>query len=126
MAEFLSEEHPRARVPHECCSCQKFIDVGEVHLRQTLKDGDVYSLRYHLDCRKAEEKANKEYDAGEWMFLWEVLEDGGRDARMWLANDYPTVAARLGISVYEWCDTWWWIDAKTNPFFWVRAEHSLR
>jgi len=126
MVEVVSETMPVARKLHRCDSCETDILVGETYFCQTLQDGHLYTLRYHPDCRKAEIEANKDYHGEEWSFLWEVLEDGERDARMWLAQSHPTVATRFGISVYEWCDTSWWIDSRSNPYFWRRVEHVLR
>lgn len=54
MVEEIAREERKARKSHQCYHCYRAIPRGEVHDVFTGKsDGEIYTLRAHLDCRDA-------------------------------------------------------------------------
>lgn len=87
------------RKAHKCVGCDRMIEIGQPAERWSgMTDGDFASVIYHVDCRAAEIELNKlaSTDWDEWMGLADI-EDDDWD---WLIEEYPAVAARMGLPPY--------------------------
>ena len=53
MLEFYHVKHPKARKEHVCDLCNSKIPLGQVYERYSGKyDGDMFDLKYCLNCEK--------------------------------------------------------------------------
>lgn len=95
---FVNERAVKAlRKDATCCACSRKIHAGEPAVRWAgVIDGDFASVAYHPDCRAAEIAYNAICDtnADEWLSFRDMEEDD----HVWLAEEHPTVAARLGLT----------------------------
>lgn len=96
---FVAETTVKAvRKRHVCDGCGRHIDIGQPAQRWAgLTDGDFGTAIYHLDCRAAETALNDMHGthyADEWVGLV-VIDD---EDWPWLAETYPAVAERMGIT----------------------------
>lgn len=55
MIEELNRGRVKGRKPHQCFDCYRAIPKGESHDFGTFKYYDVYTIRWHDDCKKASE-----------------------------------------------------------------------
>ena len=97
---FVSETTVKAvRKRHRCEGCGKHIEIGEPAKRWAgMSDGDFVSVIYHPDFRAAEERMN---ELAGWRYGddWYLLNDDlGREDWPWLIEEFPAVAARMGIT----------------------------
>lgn len=87
------------RKARPCLGCGRRIEVGETALGCAGHyDGDFWSGAYHHDCRSAEIGLNRLHDVrggDEWMNLGDDME---WEDWPWLVEDFPAVAARMGIT----------------------------
>lgn len=86
-----------ARKQHRCRECEKLIEVGEEHIDDVLKDGDVYHYRAHVDCYECA----MAFDAAKGFTLsgderYPLCEDDDfKDELDAWAKDFPRVVARF-------------------------------
>lgn len=87
------------RNPRPCLACGQRIGRGEPALGCSgIWEGDFWSGTYHTDCRKAELALNDLHDTmreGEFF----PLSDIDREDHPWLVEQFPKVAARMGIAL---------------------------
>ena len=105
MVELISAGTRKARKPHQCFHCRRFIGIGGRYGYQTnLYDGAIYTLSWHLDC---EECANEVrglsfdvYDDEGWGPLRDEWLDSGEyeaECDAW-RGFYPHVVARMELT----------------------------
>jgi hypothetical protein len=100
MADFYSETVIKSvRKAGPCDGCGKTIAAGESALSCSgASQGDFWSARYHVECRRAEEELNKLHDIG-WDDDWILI---GSDMEWedwpWLIEAFPIVADRMNIT----------------------------
>lgn len=96
---FASERQVKAtQKAHRCDACFKQIHAGGPAVRWSgMSDGEFHACIYHVDCREAELKLNglSGYRFGD---DWMGLEDRDHQDEPWLLEEFPEVAARLGIA----------------------------
>lgn len=97
---FVNEREIKAiRKPRRCDGCSVKIEAGESAIGWAgTVDGDFITATYHPDCRKAEIALNSLHGNGwadDWMSLCTDLE---WEDHPWLLEEYPAVAARMGIT----------------------------
>ena len=83
------------RASHKCSGCTRAIFPGSpAFYFAGLFDGYFGYGYYHTDCRAAEVGLNdlKDYRNGD---DWILLSDLDSEDREWLADEYPTVYARM-------------------------------
>ncbi|WP_300440242.1 hypothetical protein [uncultured Mameliella sp.] len=103
MIEVLAQGERRARKPHQCFDCYRKIGVGELHGYGTYKYDDVYTLRYHLDCKKAawaffDFSGFEPFDEGYPPLRDALCEDEYRANIEWLRGRFPHVACRMELT----------------------------
>lgn len=100
MAFHCETTHTAAKV-HRCDECPAPIAIGQRFVRWAgLTDGDFGTYKAHAECRAAVLALNKA--AGTDWDEWMSLDDMETEDRTWLREEHPVVAARLGLSVYDW------------------------
>ena len=81
----------------QCVGCLQHIEIGEpAHRWVGHVDGDFNAVKYHPDCRLAEVGLNGMHAT--WGDEWIGLTEMEPDDHEWLLADFPTVAARFGIT----------------------------
>jgi len=81
----------------QCVGCLQHVEVGEpAHRWVGHVDGDFNAVAYHPDCRLAEVEMNRLHCT--WGDEWSGLSEIELDDHEWLLADFPTVAARFGIT----------------------------
>ena len=103
MSDFHSERKiSQTRKPHECQQCGKIIDAGMPAIKGSGSYfGDLYSQYEHIECYAAGRAYAKISGCWGEDYMWfqhglEELED-----KLWLLDEYPVVAARLGLERAE-------------------------
>lgn len=100
MSFFTDRDVKATRKPHACEGCGKLIAAASpAWYFSQLWDGCFSAGYYHTDCRKAEVELNelKDFRSGDdWLSLCEVRDEP--DDIAWLVQDYPVVAARMGLT----------------------------
>jgi hypothetical protein len=98
---FNSEETRTARKAHKCEHCRKPIDIGAKYRRSAgVFEGGFYCWKEHSDCHEAWETLNFSRDQRD-LDGWEgalplYLDDHEPEDRLWMREEFPAVAARLG------------------------------
>lgn len=104
--ETINGGRRKARKAHQCFDCQRDIVKGQPHEWVTLKaDGDIYTLRQHIDCCAAADHYRRFHKISFWDDegfppLWEMIHDAGEfeiDCGM-LRGRFPHVVARLELN----------------------------
>lgn len=112
MSDFGGVRTIKARKPHVCAQCCKFINVGEDYDYSVgVYEGDFYANHEHPDCREV------------WLNLWNarglaygdtqdflINDDDLREEKPWIEAEFPAVAARL------------WASSTTPPIHAAGAE----
>jgi hypothetical protein len=87
------------RKARRCDACRRTINIGESALKLAGHwDGDFWAQTVHVECRAAEielNKLNDVRDGDEWMNIGNDMET---DDWLWLVEDHPIVAERMGIT----------------------------
>lgn len=100
---FYSETPIKAvRKARRCSACDVQIEVGEPALKCSGSYDGFWSGTYHLDCRNAECALNKRHGCSggeDWLILSEHME---WDDWPWLIKKFPTVAARMNITIQRY------------------------
>jgi hypothetical protein len=92
---FAREQYVMAtRKAHRCDACLQPIPAMSPAIRWAgMTDGEFASCIYHTDCREAEIALNDL--RGSYADEWQSLADMEFEDMPWLAEAFPTVAARL-------------------------------
>lgn len=121
---FSCETTHAAAKAHRCDECPQPIEIGQRFVRWAgLTDGDFGTYKAHAECRAAVIEMNKNY--GTSWDEWVTLDDMEAEDYAWLREDHPVVAARFGLSVYDWCEPeigWGGFFPGGNPYSW-REPH---
>ncbi len=104
MSQTLAQGERRARKPHQCFHCCRYIAPGETYGFQTNKYDYVYTICWHLDCEALASECRKlaDIDGGDegWPGLREQWCESGeyyRECEAW-RGFYPHVVARMELS----------------------------
>lgn len=104
--EFFRENTVASRKPRQCDACGTMIEAGERHSYMSMKhDGLFYTLRNHVECRKAECALAEEHglyggDDG-WIMLTDIDEP---DDLAWLKEHHPGAYTRVAHRYAHWDD----------------------
>ena len=100
----IAEGTRRARKPHQCFHCCRYIAPGEVYGYQTNKYDYVYTICWHLDCEELSAEcrhvSGRRYDDEGWRGLREEWCESGeyyRECEAW-RGFYPRVITRMELS----------------------------
>jgi len=99
VSDFHSSEKRRAAKTHACAHCHKAIEPGTLHWASAqVHEGEFDAYREHFECKAAWETLNfdnRGIDRSEGApFLFD--DDHEEDDRLWMAEEFPIVAGRLG------------------------------
>jgi hypothetical protein len=105
MIETLDTGTRKARKAHQCYDCYRMIAPGEVYEFGTFKYDDVYTLKYHPDCRSASAHYIKfhgiyyNHDEG-IQPLADMISDSGESETDYamLRGHFPHVVCRLELN----------------------------
>lgn len=93
------------RKPHNCEQCGKAIDVGSTaHYAAGSYYRDFYRYHVHPECEAAGIAYAKMTGCWGEDFMWFQHQLEERDDKLWLLENHPVVAERLGLSMEEIAD----------------------
>jgi hypothetical protein len=104
---------------HRCEECVTAIKTGSRFVRWAgVTDGDFSTYKAHAECRDAVIELNRAH--GTHWDEWIGLRDLEADDFDWLCEEHQVVAARLGVSMFDWREP----KIGTSAFF-GRGSHYV-
>lgn len=93
---FFNSKTVTTRRPHTCEQCRRSIPAGEsCEYGAGLFEGNFMSYYEHTDCREAWQEVQREALSDEGYAPFLADEDDLNEAKPFLTEKYPAVAARL-------------------------------